>query len=629
MPSSEPVKFLLVDDVAENLAALEALLRRDGLEILKARSGPEALELLLVHEFALAMLDVQMPDMDGFELAELMRGTERTRNIPIIFLTAVATDERRRFRGYEAGAVDYLLKPIDTRMLTNKADIFFELNRQRKELARQRDELRSTADTLAATLARLQAHGDNSPLAVVEFDAALRFMSWSQGAQRMFGWEAAEIVGSRLDTFGWIHDEDAPAISASIREMFAGGEPRTVHHHRFRHKDGTVLDCECYCSVLLDSAGNPLSINTQILDVTERKRAEETRHLLIGELNHRVKNTLASVQAIANQTLRHVESPADFAPKFSGRIQSLARAHSLLSSTTWKGARLTELIQDQIDLGAIDETKLSVSGPAIDLEPQLALHLALILHELGTNANKYGALSVEEGHVTLDWSIKNEMLTLRWVERGGPPVTPPSRRGFGTTLIERSIKSDGGKARPRYDADGICWEIELPIGEGRYSGSEAFPRAFTPAAPQESAPAGLPPVCLAGKRILVIEDESLVAVELATILQEAGAEIVGPAGNATQAMRMIESDAIDGALLDGNLHGRQVDGIADALVDHDVPFLFVSGYGADHLPSAFGDVPVLGKPFDPRQLVGAVARLLRIREPRSAREAAWHAPAAE
>src|SRR3546814_2298451 len=112
MTSTEAVKFLLVDDIDENLSALEALLRRDGLELFKARSGREALELLLVHDFALALLDVQMPEMDGFELAELMRGTERTRRIPIIFLTAVATDETWRFRRYESGAVDYLLKPV-------------------------------------------------------------------------------------------------------------------------------------------------------------------------------------------------------------------------------------------------------------------------------------------------------------------------------------------------------------------------------------------------------------------------------------------------------------------------------------------------------------------------------------
>ena len=133
--SSEPIKLLLVDDTEENLAALEALFRRDGLEILKARSGQQALELLLAHDVALAILDMQMSGMDGFELAELMRGAERTKHVPIVFITAGAHDPRRVFQGYESGAVDVLFKPIEPRVLQSKAEVFFELYRQRQELS--------------------------------------------------------------------------------------------------------------------------------------------------------------------------------------------------------------------------------------------------------------------------------------------------------------------------------------------------------------------------------------------------------------------------------------------------------------------------------------------------------------
>lgn len=131
----DAVKFLVVDDTPQNLVAMEALLRREGLELLLASSGPEALELLLQHDFALALLDVQMPDMDGFELAELMRGTERTRHVPIIFVTAGVRDPLRTFKGYEAGAVDFLYKPLDPHILVSKAGVFFDLARQRTELA--------------------------------------------------------------------------------------------------------------------------------------------------------------------------------------------------------------------------------------------------------------------------------------------------------------------------------------------------------------------------------------------------------------------------------------------------------------------------------------------------------------
>jgi len=141
-----PVHFLLVDDLKENLLSLEVLLRREGLVLLKATSGDEALELLLKHDIALALLDVQMPDMDGFELAETMRGHERTRRIPIIFLTAGSTDRQRRFRGYEAGAVDFLEKPLEPDILRSKTDVFFELYRQRQQIAVQRDDLEARAE---------------------------------------------------------------------------------------------------------------------------------------------------------------------------------------------------------------------------------------------------------------------------------------------------------------------------------------------------------------------------------------------------------------------------------------------------------------------------------------------------
>lgn len=146
--ANKPTHFLLVDDLEENLLALEALLQREGLVCLKARGGEEALELLLTHEVALALLDVQMPGMDGFELAEFMRGSERARHIPIIFVTAGGADGQRRFRGYEAGAVDFIQKPIEPDVLRSKANVFFDLHQQRRQIEAQRDELEAAAQAL-------------------------------------------------------------------------------------------------------------------------------------------------------------------------------------------------------------------------------------------------------------------------------------------------------------------------------------------------------------------------------------------------------------------------------------------------------------------------------------------------
>jgi two-component system, sensor histidine kinase and response regulator len=166
------IKCLLVDDLHENLLALSALLQSDEVETLTAQSGTEALELLLVHDFALAFLDVQMPEMDGFELAELMRGSERTRHVPIIFVTAGARAQQRMFKGYESGAVDFIYKPIEPHILKNKADVFFQLYRQRQQLAQ---ELKDRTETLRLNemFSALLAHDLRNPLSAILASAQL------------------------------------------------------------------------------------------------------------------------------------------------------------------------------------------------------------------------------------------------------------------------------------------------------------------------------------------------------------------------------------------------------------------------------------------------------------------------
>lgn len=184
---NDPVHFLLVDDLKENLLSLEAVLRREGIVFLKARSGPEALEVLLKHDVALAIVDVQMPEMDGFELAELMRGNERTGRVPIIFLTAGTADRQRRFRGYEAGAVDFLHKPIEPDILRSKAQVFYELYLQRRQIAQQRDELKSYAVALEEADRRkdeflaVLAHELRNPLTPIRY--GLDMMRLSPGKQ--------------------------------------------------------------------------------------------------------------------------------------------------------------------------------------------------------------------------------------------------------------------------------------------------------------------------------------------------------------------------------------------------------------------------------------------------------------
>ncbi|TGN55386.1 response regulator, partial [Paracoccus liaowanqingii] len=462
-----PIRFLIVDDIEQNIMALEALLRRDGLVVDSARTASEALELMLQHDYALAFLDVQMPGTDGYELAELMRSTERTRGVPIIFVTAAEMDEARRFRGYEAGAVDYIFKPIDPVVLRSKAEVFFRIGRQAKDLERQRDEMQDIARHRDRAMAQLKAHADNSPLAFVTLDRELCIRSWSKGAERMFGRAAGDMLGMTATLSGWLDDQGADLLTGWL-DSRQDGAPRFSAEISLDHADIGPISCEVYGSVLSEGPGRQ-SLSLQVLDITERKQAEEIRSLLIGELNHRIKNTLANVQAIARQSLRQSASLTDFEASFGGRLQALARAHSILSDATWASAPLDQLIDDQISSGTLDGDRLLRDGPPVELSPDTMLRLALTLHELGTNAAKYGALSVPQGRISLSWRLESGHLVLVWRETGGPAVTPPEGSGFGTTLIGAAGGGDSGAVEVDWRPEGVVWTIRLADGVTRLS----------------------------------------------------------------------------------------------------------------------------------------------------------------
>ncbi|WP_224372242.1 hybrid sensor histidine kinase/response regulator [Hyalangium versicolor] len=215
-PVSDRVKCLLVDDLEENLLALAALLRREDVEILQARSGSEALELLLANDVALAFLDVQMPEMDGFELAELMRGMERTRHVPIIFVTAGARDQHRQFKGYDAGAVDFLYKPLDPHVLRNKSEVFFQLYRQKRLLAHQLDELSETL-RLNEMFTAVLGHDLRNPLSAILTGAEL--------LQRRTEDEAVRKAAGRMLASGKRMGRMIEDVLDLARARLAGGIP--------------------------------------------------------------------------------------------------------------------------------------------------------------------------------------------------------------------------------------------------------------------------------------------------------------------------------------------------------------------------------------------------------------------
>jgi len=204
----------------------------------------------------------------------------------------------------------------------------------------------------------------------------------------------------------------------------------------------------------------------QAADLIERKQAEETQHLLTAELSHRVKNTLATVQAIAGQTQRYAKSNSEFVENFNGRLRALARAHSRLTNSSWTGAYLHDVLSDQLTFDAGPD-RIAYSGPAVFFPAQTALHLALILHELGTNARKYGSLSVPEGRLDVSCNIStsdpSHAIELVWIEQNGPEVQPPEKSGLGSQLIERSLESFGGTVSTHFEPSGVRCIIKLPL----------------------------------------------------------------------------------------------------------------------------------------------------------------------
>jgi PAS domain S-box-containing protein len=286
--------------------------------------------------------------------------------------------------------------------------------------------------------------------------------SWNPGAEKLYGYAAAEMIGRPESDL--CPPDEREALKALASAVAASGEARACDALR-RRKDGSTVHVIFRLAPLRDGDGHLTGYAAIAHDITERKSQEKTRQLLLDELNHRVKNTLAMVQAIARLTLRQSKNPENFAESFTGRIQALAGAHDVLTASSWHGADLKSLVKDQLILGEPGEGRFRCAGPAIKLNPQAAVGLSLVLHELGTNANKYGALSVPAGHVDLTWVLEEDgkVLRLRWQEADGPPVSEPTRRGFGTFIIEQSLSNLDGVADMRYPSTGFVCELRLPI----------------------------------------------------------------------------------------------------------------------------------------------------------------------
>ncbi|MEA3051851.1 MAG: hypothetical protein QOG72_754 [Sphingomonadales bacterium] len=271
---------------------------------------------------------------------------------------------------------------------------------------------------------------------------------------------ASGLGGSWIEA---IHPDDREHSLDSWGRSVAAGETYDIEH-RVKMVSGDYRWARTRAFPRRDGEGAICLWYGSTEDIHERKVAEEHQRLLINELNHRVKNTLASVQGIAFQTLKGEVPLADARARFEARLMALSRAHNLLTEENWAGASLERVVKDATEHLAGEAGRFDISGRPLRLAPRAALALAMALHELGTNAAKYGALSVESGRVAIAWTLAGDRLRLEWRESGGPPVEPPRQRGFGSRLIERGLAADlGGRAALSFEPGGLCCEIEASL----------------------------------------------------------------------------------------------------------------------------------------------------------------------
>ncbi|NEU13793.1 PAS domain S-box protein [Methylobacterium sp. BTF04] len=349
------------------------------------------------------------------------------------------------------------------------ADASLRLRTREAERDRALAETERGLSALRESEARFRHMADSAPALIWMTDENAQISFANMHFEHMFGASAATLTGD-----GWhkiIYPEDLAGFSTLFAQAFIDrlsfrAEVRVVD------RDGVVRWLRCEGVPRSDDTGTFLGYTGCNVDVTDAKRAEEHLLLLIHELNHRVKNTLATVQSIAGQSLRRLEGGEAAAARaaFEARLLALARVHDVLTRESWDGAELGTVVADAIaPLNSTDghPSRFVVSGPALRLPPRLALSIAMALHELGTNAVKYGALSQEGGTVTIAWGVEREpdiTLSLIWTESGGPRVEPPTRTGFGSRLIERSLARElDGEVQLLYAPTGVVCTIAAPV----------------------------------------------------------------------------------------------------------------------------------------------------------------------
>ncbi len=467
----EKVNILLVDDQPAKLLAYEVILKELGESLVVASSGREALEYLLKNEVAVILVDVCMPELDGFELAAMIREHPRFRKTAIIFISAIQVSDLDRLRGYEMGAVDYVPVPVVPEVLRAKIKVFAELYRKTRQLERLNAELEDRVRARTAELEeshrRLLESEQRRSLAIAagkmgswDWDWVNGDWMWDEGQYRILGVDSKTFEVTPANLQALLHPDDVEAPRKALAEFTRGAQSYEAEFRIIR-PDGQVRWCVGTAAATLDKDGRVLRISGVTVDITERKHAQERQNLLAREVDHRAKNALALAQSIVRLT--RGDNVKSYVQSVEGRINALARVHTVLSLSSWQGAEIRRLVDEEFAPYSVGN-QVVLSGPEVQLRPTTAQTLALALHELVTNSAKYGALSTLSGRLFVSWQDDNGLLSLVWREEGGPPVQEPASRGFGTRSVIASIESQlGGRADFDWRREGLLCRLSVPL----------------------------------------------------------------------------------------------------------------------------------------------------------------------
>jgi PAS domain S-box-containing protein len=411
----------------------------------------------------------------------------------------------------------------------------------------------------------------------VDFDDGV--LQWNRGSEELYGYSREEAIGKQKERLLQTAVPGSTFDSLRASLLKHGTWSGELFH---RAKDGRVLTVESQIELVL--VGQRRLVLESTRDITDQKKWEKRRQLLLAELSHRVSNTLTVVQSMARQTLRTTAGKNDFVELFDGRLSALARSHNLLVEAHWESAEFGDLVRSQLAAYMSDDPeRLRLQGDPLALPPGLATPFGLVLHELATNAAKYGAFSVPSGKVLLSWSTEKlesgQRLKVRWQETDGPSVTLPTKIGFGGSLIERSLA--GASVRREFLPEGlVCTK----------------PKHQTP---------------LRGSRILVVDDEFLIVASIEDTLGEAGADVVSAATLAA-GLKTAQEEQLSAAVLDFRLGPETTEALADLLTTQSVPFVFYSGQVLpDRVLDRYSSAKVMTKPIAQGALLKTMIDLLR------------------